>query len=66
MFHTDPVLQPTSPAAIRKDYQRNMSGFIDRLKNQMRLITAEFENLQSDQDLGHALRRFLGVRKRSK
>ena len=56
----------TSPAAIRKDYQRNMSGFIDRLKNQMRLITAEFENLQSDQDLGHALRRFLGVRKRSK
>jgi hypothetical protein len=43
-----------------------MSGFIGRLKNHMRLITAEFESLQSDQDLGHALRRFLGVRNRSK
>lgn len=56
----------TSPSAIRSDYQKNMNSFIDRLKNNMSLISAEFESFQSDQDLGHALRRFLRVRNRLK
>jgi uncharacterized protein (DUF58 family) len=52
----------TSPAVIRSQYQAEMESFIQKLRNSMASISAEFETLTTDQDLGHALRRFLGLR----
>ena len=55
----------TSPEAIREDYRRDMTNFMRRVKDYMNLVSAEFETITSDLDIGHGLRRFLGVRNRS-
>ena len=54
----------TSPPAIREKYKKDMSGFCDDLQSKLSSISAEFESLETNQDLGHALRRFLGMRNR--
>ena len=54
-----------SPDEIRIEYQREMEKFQENLKGELMTIGAEFEVLFTDQDLGYALRRFLGMRFRS-
>ena len=54
----------TSPPAIQEKYKRDMSVFCNDLQTGLSAVSAEFESLSSDQDLGHALRRFLGMRNR--
>ena len=54
----------TSPPAIQEKYKRDMSIFCNDLQTGLSAVSAEFESLSSDQDLGHALRRFLGMRNR--
>ena len=54
----------SAPPAIRKKYQEDMGAFIDDLRGKLASVSAEFESLRSDQELGHALRRFLGMRNR--
>ena len=54
----------TSPPAIREKYKKDMSGFCDDLQSKLSSVSAEFESLVTNQDLGHALRRFLGMRNR--
>ena len=56
----------TSPNAIRQGYQEEMRDFIDLLNDKISSVSAEFETFLSNQDLGHALRRFLGIRNRMK
>ena len=48
----------TSPNAIRQGYQEEMRDFIDLLNDKISSVSAEFETFLSNQDLGHALRRF--------
>jgi len=52
----------TSPSSIREGYRNDMSGFIDDLRSKLTAVSSEFETLTTDQDLGHSLRRFLGMR----
>ena len=52
----------TSPANIRRDYQLKMEEFQSRLSENLSVVSAEFESFFTDQDLGFALRRFLGMR----
>ena len=54
----------SAPPAIRKKYQEDMGAFIEDLRGKLASVSAEFESLRSDQELGHALRRFLGMRNR--
>ncbi len=54
----------TSPPAIREKYKHDMSVFCDDLQSGLSAVSAEFETLSTEQDLGHALRRFLGMRNR--
>jgi hypothetical protein len=54
----------TSPPAIREKYKDEMSGFIKDLDKKLSSVSAELETLTTNQDLGHALRRFLGMRNR--
>jgi uncharacterized protein (DUF58 family) len=54
----------TSPPAIRDKYKMEMAGFLENLEVKLASVSAEFESLRSNQDIGHALRRFLGVRNR--
>ena len=54
----------TSPPAIREKYKKDMSVFCDDLQSKLSSVSAEFESLVTNQDLGHALRRFLGMRNR--
>ncbi len=54
----------TSPPAIREKYKIEMNGFIEDLGKKLSSVSAEFETLISNQDLGYALRRFLGMRNR--
>ena len=51
-----------TPDLIRKDYQRKMNQYLDGLQSVILHAGAEYQLLQTDQDLGHALRRFLGLR----
>ena len=55
----------TSPEVIRAEYANRMSEFKDTLSRNLARVSAEFESLFTDQDLGHALRRFLGLRNRN-
>ena len=41
-----------------------MAGFIENLQTKISSVSAEFESLSTDKDLGYALRRFLGMRSR--
>ena len=52
----------TSPPAIREAYSTDMQAFIERLRANLALISAEFDSLCTDAHLGHALHRFLGMR----
>jgi uncharacterized protein (DUF58 family) len=54
----------TSPPAILEKYKNDMSVFCNDLQTGLSAVSAEFESLSTDQDLGHALRRFLGMRNR--
>ncbi|MBT5915632.1 MAG: hypothetical protein HOH60_04690, partial [Opitutae bacterium] len=54
----------TSPPAIREKYKKDMAEFCDDLKTKLSSVSAEFESLITNQDLGHAMRRFLGMRNR--
>lgn len=54
----------SAPPAIREKYQGDMNAFLEDLREKLASVSAEFESLRSDQDLGHALRRFLGMRNR--
>jgi uncharacterized protein (DUF58 family) len=54
----------SAPPAIREKYQADMNAFLEDLREKLASVSAEFESLRSDQDLGHALRRFLGMRNR--
>ena len=47
----------SAPPAIREKYRNDMRG-------KLASVSAEFETLRSDLELGHALRRFLGLRNR--
>lgn len=55
----------TSPEFIRDEFSNRMNEFKDTLERNLSSVSAEFESLYTDQDLGHALRRFLGVRNRN-
>ena len=55
----------TSPEVIRDEFSNRMDEFKDILERNLSSVSAEFESLYTDQDLGHALRRFLGVRNRN-
>lgn len=52
----------TSPPAIREAYSSDMQDFLERLRANLALVSAEFESLSTDAHLGHALHRFLGMR----
>ena len=54
----------SAPSAIRDKYQRDMNAFVEDLRGKLASVSAEFESLRSDQELGHSLRRFLGMRNR--
>ena len=54
----------SAPPAIREKYRSDMNAFVEDLREKLASVSAEFETLRSDLDLGHALRRFLGVRNR--
>ena len=54
----------SAPSAIRDKYQRDMNAFEEDLRGKLASVSAEFESLRSDQELGHSLRRFLGMRNR--
>jgi hypothetical protein len=56
----------TSPPSIRKDYEDDMNKFIQDLTAKLSAVSCEFETLITDQNLGDALRRFLGVRNKGK
>ena len=55
----------TSQEVIRDEFSNRMNEFKDTLERNLSSVSAEFESLYTDQDLGHALRRFLGVRNRN-
>ena len=55
----------TSPEVIRDEFSNRMNEFKDTLERNLASVSAQFESLYTDQDLGHALRRFLGVRNRN-
>ena len=55
----------TSPEVIKHEYLRKMNHFKEVLARNLAGVSAEFECLFSDQNLGHALRRFLGLRNRN-
>lgn len=55
----------TSPEVIKHEYLQKMNQFKEDLARNLAGVSAEFECLFSDQNLGHALRRFLGLRNRS-
>ena len=42
-----------------------MNDFKETLSRNLAGVSAEFESLFTDQNLGHALRRFLGLRNRN-
>ena len=54
----------SAPPAIRGKYQDDMKAFMENLKAKLASVSAEFESLRTDRDLGYALRRFLGMRNR--
>ncbi len=54
----------TSPPAIREKYKQDMAGFCNDLQKKLSSVSAEFESFVTNQDLGHAMRRFLGIRNR--
>jgi hypothetical protein len=54
----------TSPKVIRDEYRKDMSDFQEKLQENLAMVSAEFETFLTNQDLGHALRRFLGMRNR--
>ncbi len=55
----------SAPPAIREKYLNDMNAFVEDLRGKLASVSAEFETLRSDQELGHALRRFLGLRNRN-
>ena len=55
----------TSPEVIRDEFSSRMNNFKETLSRNLSSVSAEFESLYTDQDLGHALRSFLGVRNRN-
>ena len=55
----------TSPEVIRSAYGKQMADFKETLSRNLAGVSAEFESLFTDQNLGHALRRFLGLRNRN-
>ena len=55
----------TSPEVIRSEYGTKMNDFKETLSRNLAGVSAEFESLFTDQNLGHALRRFLGLRNRN-
>ena len=54
----------SSPPAIRERYKSDMTGFVENLDDNLSAVSAELETLTTNQDLGYALRRFLGMRNR--
>ena len=54
----------TSPKVISEDYRKDMLGFQEKLQENLAMVSAEFETFFTNQDLGHALRRYLGMRNR--
>lgn len=54
----------SAPPAIREKYKGDMNEFMEDLRAKLASVSAELESLRTDQDLGHALRRFLGLRNR--
>ncbi len=54
-----------SPELIRKDYQLKMKQYLEGLQSVILHSGAEYQLLQTDQEFGHALRRFLGLRAHS-
>ena len=55
----------TSPGVIQSKYSNSMNQFKADLARNLARVSAEFESLFTDQDLGHALRKFLGMRIRN-
>lgn len=55
----------TSPEVIRSEFGKQMTEFKETLASNLAGVSAEFDSLLTDQDLGHALRRFLGLRNRN-
>jgi hypothetical protein len=55
----------TSPGVIQSKYSKSMKQFKADLARNLSGVSAEFESLFTDQDLGHALRKFLGLRNRN-
>lgn len=52
----------SSPPAVRENFNKEMAEFIFDLESKLSAVSSEFQSLKTDQDLGHALRRFLSVR----
>ena len=48
----------------RESFRDDMSSFVNDLESKLTALSSEFESLLTNQDLGHALRRYLGVRNR--
>lgn len=55
-----------SPELIRGSYSKKMDGYCQSLRDELSKIGAELQVVQSNQDLGHTLRSFLGMRTHSK
>lgn len=55
----------TSPEVIRSEFRNHMAAFKETLARNFSSVSAEFESLFTNQDLGHALRKFLGIRARN-
>ena len=54
----------SSPPSLRESFRDAMSSFVNDLESKLTALSSEFESLLTNQDLGHALRRYLGVRNR--
>ena len=55
-----------SPELIRSDYQSKMNTHLENLQSIMAEVGAEFCTLRTQQNLGHGLRKFLGMRGEAK
>jgi uncharacterized protein (DUF58 family) len=55
-----------SPERIRSDYQSRMNAHLEKLQSIMAQVGAEFCTLRTHQNLGHGLRKFLGMRGEAK
>ena len=51
-----------SPDRIRGDYQLSMSNHLEKLSRIFAGTGSEFSTLRTHDDLGHGMRKFLGMR----